>query len=62
MRAGLGLWTGAGAQAHAGVTRLHSLPPPQSPSRLQADTSLGRLVLQDVPVRNLLLEAYAAKK
>ena len=40
----------------------HSLPPPQSPGRLQADTSLGRLVLQDMPERNLMLEAYAAKK
>ena len=62
MRAGLGLWPGAGTQAHAGVTRFHSLPPPQSPGRLQADTSLGRLVLQDMPERNLLLEAYKAKK
>lgn len=40
----------------------HNLPPPQSPGRLQADTSLGRLILQDMPERNLLLEAYAAKK
>lgn len=40
----------------------HALPPPQSPGRLQADTSLGRLVLQDMPERNLLLEAYAARK
>jgi hypothetical protein len=40
---------------HAGLTQ------PQSPGRLQADTSLGRLVLQDVPDRNLLLEAYASK-
>jgi hypothetical protein len=41
---------------------LHAgLPQPQSPGRLQADTSLGRLVLQDVPDRNLLLEAYASK-
>ena len=40
----------------------HSLPPPQSPGRLQADTSMGRLVVQDMPERNLLLEAYAAKK
>jgi hypothetical protein len=38
------------------------LPSPQSPGRLQADTSLGRLVLQDMPERNLLLEAYATKK
>jgi hypothetical protein len=40
----------------------HSLPPPQSPGRIQADTSLGRLTLQDMPERNLMLEAYAAKK
>ena len=38
------------------------LPPPQSPGRLQADTIMGRLVLQDMPERNLLLEAYKAKK
>jgi hypothetical protein len=44
------------------LARFHSLPPPQSPGRLQADTSLGRLVLQDMPERNLLLEAYAARK
>ena len=44
------------------LSRFHSLPPPQSPGRLQADTSLGRLVLQDMPERNLLLEAYAARK
>lgn len=42
---------------------LHAgLPQPQSPGRLQADTSLGRVVLQDMPERNLLLEAYAALK
>ena len=39
-----------------------ALPPPQSPGRLQADTSLGRLILQDMPERNLLLEGYAAKR
>jgi hypothetical protein len=44
------------------LSRFHSLPRPQSPGRLQADTSLGRLVLQDMPERNLLLEAYAARK
>lgn len=44
------------------LSRFHSLPPPQSPGRLQADTSLGRLILQDMPERNLLLEGYAAKK
>jgi hypothetical protein len=43
------------------LSRLHpSLPPPQSTGRLQGDTSLGRLVLQDLPERNLLLEAYKA--
>jgi len=46
----------------ATLTRFHSLPPPQSPGRLQADTSLGRLILQDMPERNLMLEAYKAKK
>ncbi|MEQ1800613.1 MAG: hypothetical protein ABL989_01745 [Gammaproteobacteria bacterium] len=46
----------------ATLSRFHSLPAPQSPGRLQADTSLGRLVLQDLPERNLLLEAYAAKQ
>ncbi len=44
------------------LSRFHSLPPPQSPGRLQADTSLGRLILQDMPERNLLLEAYKAKQ
>ena len=44
------------------LSRFHSLPPPQSPGRLQADTSLGRLTLEDMPERNLLLETYAAKK
>jgi hypothetical protein len=38
------------------------LPPPQSPGRLQADTIMGRLILEDLPERNLLLEAYKAKK
>ena len=38
------------------------LPPPQSPGRLQADTIMGRLILQDMPERNLLLEAYKTKK
>ncbi len=44
------------------LSRFHSLPPPQTSGRLQADTSLGRLILQDMPERNLLLEAYAAKR
>jgi len=43
------------------LSRFHSLPPPQTPGRLQADTSLGRLILQDMPDRNLLLEAYKTK-
>ncbi|HKO67466.1 MAG TPA: hypothetical protein VJU53_06655 [Burkholderiaceae bacterium] len=38
------------------------LPPPQSSGRLQADTIMGRLILEDLPERNLLLEAYKAKK
>ncbi len=45
----------------ATLSRFHALPPPQSPGRLQAETSLGRLVLQDMPERNLLLEAYIAR-
>jgi hypothetical protein len=45
------------------LSRFHpSLPQPQASGRLQGDTSLGRLILQDMPERNLLLEAYAAKK
>ena len=44
------------------LSRFHTLPPPQSPGRLQADTSMGRLILEDLPERNLLLEAYKAKK
>ena len=46
----------------AQLSRFHSLPPPQSPSRLQADTSMGRLILEDLPQRNLLLEAYKTPK
>ena len=38
------------------------LPLPQTPCRLQADTSMGGLILQDMPERNLLLEAYKTKK
>lgn len=38
------------------------LPPPQSPGRLQADTLMGRLILQDMPERGLMLEAYSARK
>jgi len=44
------------------LTFFHHLPPPQSSGRLQADTSLGRLIIEDLPARNLLLEAYKAKK
>jgi hypothetical protein len=44
------------------LSRVHSLPPSQSPSRLQADTSLGRLIIEDLPERNLLLEAYKTTK
>jgi len=46
----------------AQLARFHPLPPPQASGRLQADTALGRLTLQDMPERNLLLEAYAARK
>jgi len=46
----------------ATLSRFHALPPPQSPGRLQADTSLGRLILEDLPERNLLLEAYKTSK
>lgn len=45
------------------LSRFHpSLPQPQTSGRLQGDTSLGSLILQDMPERNLLLETYAAKK
>jgi hypothetical protein len=44
------------------LSRFHLLPPPQSPGRLQADTALGRLILQDMPERNLVLEAYSAPR
>ena len=46
----------------AQLSRFHTLPPPQSPGRLQADTSLGHLILEDLPERNLLLEAYKTPK
>jgi hypothetical protein len=45
----------------ATLSRFHALPPPQSTGRLEAVTSLGRLVLEDMPGRNLLLEAYIAR-
>ena len=45
------------------LSRVHpSLPQPQTSGRLQGDTPLARLVLQDMPERNLLLEAYAARR
>jgi hypothetical protein len=45
------------------LSRFHpSLPQPQTTGRLQGDTSLGRLILHDMPERNLLLEAYATRK
>ena len=44
------------------ILRFNPLPPPQSPGRLQADTSLGHLTLEDLPERNLLLEAYKCLK
>jgi hypothetical protein len=46
----------------ATLSRFHSLPPPQAPGRLQADISLGRLIIEDMPERNLLLEAYKARR
>lgn len=42
------------------LSRFHTLPAAQSTGRLVADTSVGRLVLQDMPERSLLLEAYSA--
>lgn len=36
----------------AALARFHALPAPQTPGRLQADTALGRLVLQNLPERN----------
>ena len=46
----------------ATLSRVHGgLPTPQSAVRLQADTAVGRLILQDMPERNLLLEAYRAR-
>ena len=50
------------SESIAQLSRFHTLPPPQSPGRLQADTSLGRLILEDLPERNLLLEAYKTPK
>jgi hypothetical protein len=44
------------------LARIFNAPAPQSPSRLQADTSMGRLILEDLPERNLLLEAYKTPK
>lgn len=38
------------------------LPAPQSAGRLQADTVVGILLLQDLPEQNAVLEAYVAKK
>ena len=50
-------------ERHRAPARLHpSLSQPQPTGRLQADTSLGWLVLQNLPERNPLLEAYAARK
>jgi hypothetical protein len=46
----------------AQLARFHPLPPPQTPGRLQADTALGRLIVQDMPERNLLLEGYSVRK
>jgi hypothetical protein len=46
----------------ATLSRFYQLRAPQSPARLQADTSMGRLILEDMPERNLLLEAYKSPK
>ena len=42
------------------LATLHGLSPPQSPSRLAGTSPTARIVLQDLPERSLLLEAYAA--
>ncbi len=42
------------------LSRFHALPAPQTPGQLQAETSLGRLMLQDLPEQGLLLEFAAA--
>ena len=64
-------WSGssgrAGAGAHLQRTCIDALALSFSAAaavtvRLQADTSMGRLIMEDLPERNLLLEAYKAKK
>lgn len=44
------------------LARFHALPAPQTPGQLQAATSLGRLMLQDLPEQGLLLETCAARR
>lgn len=46
----------------AQLSRFHALPPPQTAGRLQADTSMGRLILQDMPERSVLLEGYSVRR
>jgi hypothetical protein len=64
------VWDRASGPAPAGIFQervkslsiFHRLPPPQAPGRLQAETSVGRLNLQDNPETRVVLEAYSAKK
>ncbi len=45
------------------LSRFHALPPPHLPGRmLQAETSLGLLILEDRPDHNLLIESYKAPR
>jgi hypothetical protein len=44
------------------LAALHGLVPTPSPSRLSGTSPTARIVLQDLPERNLLLEAYAAPR
>ena len=48
----------APTRPEAEVRSVYAVPQAQSSGRLQADTPLGRLILQDMPERNLMLEAY----
>ena len=51
------------AERVATLSRFHpTLPQPQATGRLQGDTAFGRLILQDMPERNLLLEAHSVRK
>ena len=44
------------------LARLYRLPPPQTPSRLEGTSKTASVSLQDVPDRNVVLEAYALPK